>query len=81
MSLQQFSAILAEIQANHRFGVSCSNKKSNHIKYVRPNIDMRGDRVFSITFKAFVAEVTFDFRDSAEPMYDRIMAWLNGEGD
>lgn len=73
LTLQQFAAIVKEVQANHRFGW-----QGRMIKYVTPTIDMRDDKIFHIHFRLFGDPFTFDFRDSEEPMYDRIMQWLNG---
>lgn len=54
------------------------------IKYVDPHIDLRTGQCFSITFRmcgggeAICFYTTNEFRD-AEPLYNRIMQWLNSK--
>ena len=54
------------------------------IKYVDPHIDLRTGECFSITFRMYTGERSFyttnEFRD-AEPLYNRIMQWLNSEDE
>lgn len=77
LTYTQWRAVMNEIWRHHRFGgLSWSDKRPcRNIKYVRPSFDMRDGRCFTVSFD----EVTFDFRGSERPMYERIMAWLNGE--
>jgi hypothetical protein len=78
LTMDEYRAIMTEIHERHRFGRSLE-KGSHHIKYVRPHIDTRDWKIFRIAFATFSTEETiFDFRDSTDPMNDRIMAWLNG---
>lgn len=78
LSPSQFKTLMNEITRNHRFG-----RSGRGIKYVHPTFDMRDGRCFYVNFRGVTGPtegVAFDFRDSADPMYDRIMAWLGGGG-
>lgn len=76
LSKSQYEEIMIEIVKHHRFGglSNSDNRPCRHIKYIRPNWDMRDGRCFTITFDRKV----FDFRDNDTPMFERIMNWLNG---
>lgn len=75
MTPEQLLKLLQIIQEDHSFYTFC--KGSKKIKYVRPNYDTRFGDVFSITLDRFV----FDYRQSKKPLFDRIVAWLNGSAD
>jgi hypothetical protein len=75
----QFKKIINHIWKYHRFGglSGLDRSRSPYIKYIRPNWDMRDGCIFSISFD----DEVFDFRDSEEPLYDRIKKWLGMEDD
>ncbi|MCM3274195.1 hypothetical protein [Paenibacillus elgii] len=77
LTVEEYKKIMNIIWDNHRFGGLSKNRSENcrHIKYIRPDWDMRDGRCFSISFD----DVHFDFRGSNRSMYDRIIAWLSGE--
>lgn len=75
MTPEQLLKLLQIIQEDHSFYTFCEGSKK--IKYVRPNYDTRFGDVFSITLDRFV----FDYRQSRKPLFQRIMAWLNGSTD
>lgn len=72
----QYKKVMNVIWKSHRFG-----RGGRHIKYVRPNWDMRDDMCFSIRFDGLGCDregTSFGSgHTEREPMYDRIMAWLN----
>jgi len=70
LTKMQFDEILHVIGKHHRFG-----RGGRNIKYIRPFFDTRDGAVYRVEFDS----VIFDFRDYDEPMYDRIMNWLNDE--
>jgi hypothetical protein len=76
LSKQQFDTIMQEITKHHRFGGwnEDRSKVDRYIKYVRPHWDMRDLKCFYVDFD----NIRFDFRQSDESMFDRIMKWLNG---
>lgn len=73
LTVEQYQEIMNEIWKYHRFGSLSKSSWSNderincckHIKYVRPNWDMRDGRCFSIRFD----NVHFDFRGSHRSMF------------
>lgn len=71
----QYKAIMQEIWKNHRWGRSASGN-SKYIKYVRPNWDMRDGMCFSIQFDPGKKVFNSGYGET-EPMFDRIMNWLN----
>lgn len=71
----QYKAIMQEIWKNHRFARS-DFKHSKYIKYVRPNWDMRDGMCFAISFDQDKKSFNSGYGET-EPMYDRIMNWLN----
>lgn len=77
LTVEQFKEIINLIWDKHRFGGLSKNKDNTckHIKYVRPNFDMRDGCIFNVKFD----DKMFDFRDDERPMYERIMEWLNTE--
>jgi chromosome condensin MukBEF complex kleisin-like MukF subunit len=75
LTLQQFAEIVTFIQDDFKTYWPHNRK---WIKYIYPAIDMRDNKVFNIKFRAGKT-YRFDFRDSPEPMYDRIMKWLKEE--
>lgn len=77
LSMDQFLSLMQEIGTNHGFYVWRNG--SRHIKYVRPSFDMRDGKCFAVAFECLGPAATFRWTDSAEPMYNRIMAWLKGE--
>jgi hypothetical protein len=82
---QQYNEIMKEIARAHRFGGLSKEiwddeealKRCKHIKYVRPNWDMRDGMCFSIRFDPCDKEFISGYGERI-PMYDRIMEWLNG---
>lgn len=85
----QYEEIMKEIWTYHRFG-GLSRKawddesrsdRCKYIKYVRPNWDMRDGMCFSIKFDGLgCPKDGMEFGSGygiTEPMYDRIMKWLN----
>lgn len=75
LTLDQYKAIMQEIWNYHRW-VRSKCEHSKHIKYVRPNWDMRDGRCFSIQFDPGKKVFSCGYGET-EPMYDRIMNWLN----
>ena len=75
LSWKQFVDLMNIIEKGHRFA-----RGGKHIKYVTPHLDMRDRKVFSVKYRGMFkeGELTFDFRDSDEPMFDRIKQWLEG---
>jgi hypothetical protein len=72
LTLHQFEKIVEFIQGEY-LNTWPFNKQT--IKYIYPAIDLRDNKIFNIKFRAGNTH-RFDFRDSEEPMYDRIMKWL-----
>lgn len=71
----QYKAVMQQIWKNHRFARS-DFEHSKYIKYVRPHWDMRDGMCFSIQFDP--GKIVFNSGyGETEPMYDRIMKWLN----
>jgi len=79
LTFKQFHAIMNRIGVHHRFGGLSPEPKPPYIKYVHPTFDMRDGAVFSILFRGMFEDKQFDFRDSEETMYSRIMSWLNSD--
>lgn len=78
LTSEQLYKIMTEIWKNHRFG---GLSRSDHphmkgIKYVEPVFDMRDGSCFVIRFWGYV-DKNFDFRDNDQPMFERIMNWLD----
>lgn len=85
---QQFQAIMEEIKTYHRFGGlppaywdnPMRQSRCKHIKYVRPDFDLRDEMCFHIRFDP--GEKVFGSgAEETVPMYDRIMEWLNTPRD
>lgn len=68
---QEFYKILGLIKKDHCYGSILKSNK--HIRYIISSFDMRDRKVFAIEFD----DIKFDYRDSDERMYDRIVDWLN----
>ena len=90
MTKEQYDTVMDKIWWLHRFsGVQMHHKhpqydkhlnRCKYIKYVRPNWDMRDGMCFSIRFDGLTCGkdgTTFGVWRETEPMFDRIMAWLN----
>lgn len=83
LTWDEFQRILGAIDGKHGFydfpidGEDADVRRWKGIKYIRPAIDLRDNRVFRVTFEG-MSEKTFDERECGERMYDRIMAWLEG---
>ncbi|MEK4488333.1 hypothetical protein NYE44_01600 [Paenibacillus sp. FSL L8-0493] len=75
LTLDQYEEIMQEIWDNHRWCRS-DFEHSKYIKYVRPNWDMRDGACFSIQFDPGKKVFSAGYGET-EPMYDRIMNWLN----
>lgn len=75
LTRQQYDELMYDIVKNHRFA-----KGGRHIKYVRPNWDMRDGMCFSIKFDGLGCDKEgTEFHSGYgmnEPMYERIKAWL-----
>ena len=71
LSLEEFKAIVQEINESHRFGFG-----GQHVKYIAPQIDTRDWKIYAVEFRGLGSDQNFDFRDSTEPMADRIRGWL-----
>ena len=67
LTLKQFIEIIAYIQEHGEWPF---NRQT--IKYVRPHLDMRDNKIFNIKFD----DKEFDFRSGDGSMYDQIMNWL-----
>ncbi|MNC07121.1 hypothetical protein D3C75_546540 [compost metagenome] len=84
LTQQQYKEILQLIWKEHRFGGLSKAardkdtvlKRCKHIKYVRPNWDMRDGMCFSIRFDPGDKSFNSGYGETV-PMYDRIMKWLN----
>lgn len=89
MTRIQYDLLMKEIWDKHRFsrlsikywddeGVT---NRCKHIKYVRPNWDMRDGRCFSIMFNGMTCGVDGKEFGSGYgetvPLFDQIMGWLN----
>jgi hypothetical protein len=76
MTLEQFAALLKFIEKNHMFGL-----RGRHIKYVRPDWDMRQMGFFCVNFDCIGGRVKFAIvnHDAHRNLHDWIMSWLNGE--
>ena len=75
LTVDQYEDIMKEIWKKHRWDRS-KFKHSKNIKYVRPNWDMRDGACFSIKFDPG-KKIFSESYGETEPMYDRIMRWLN----
>lgn len=74
---EQYEQIIDVVWDRHRFGGLSDSPDKKHIKYVRPNWDMRDGMCFSIKFDGMFGTITFNSGyPETEPMYDRIMRWL-----
>jgi hypothetical protein len=81
LTLDQFTEIVKEVAQNHMFYFwqSPLQEKGKHIKYIyQSSFDVRDGTItiFHIAFRGMSGLKKFDYRDSSEPMYDRIMKWL-----
>jgi len=83
LTMQQFTEIVNEIAEKHPFywwdsPLDISGRKVKYI-YNRSAFDVRDGTItiFHITFRGGEGTKKFDYRDNDEPMYDRIMKWLN----
>ena len=76
LSFKEFDEILKIVEKGHRFGGLSGTfiEPCKHVKYIRPQIDMRDKKVFRIEFNGFVDKV-FDFRDEGN-MKENIVKWL-----
>ncbi|MUT66041.1 hypothetical protein [Paenibacillus sp. NEAU-GSW1] len=84
MTKEQYDLVIKEIEENHYFGKSFSTApNSKHIKYVRPNWDMRDGMCFSIQFDGLSCGMGGKAFGSghleSEPLYDRVMNWLKSD--
>lgn len=75
MTKPQYDKVMNEVWKNHRFSRS-SYEHTKHIKYVRPNWDMRDGMCFSITFDGIINKEFKSGHGETLPMFDRIMTWL-----
>lgn len=89
MTQAQYKTVMREIWDKHRFGglspkywddIEASDR-CKHIKYVRPNWDMRDGMCFSIKFNGMMCgkdgkEFNSGYGQTV-PLFDQIMAWLN----
>lgn len=68
LTLKQFAQIISTIQepGEWPFNKQC-------IKYIRPALDMRDNKIFNIKFDS----KEFDFRNGDGSMFDQITKWLN----
>jgi hypothetical protein len=75
LTSSQLNKIVEHIKQYHLFGYG-----GRHIKYIRPSIDLRINKCFHIVFEG-IHKKEFDFRDSEESMFVRIMKWLQEKED
>lgn len=82
LSVEQLKTILDDVAANHNYGRRFSRKGGynyKHIRHVQATFDARDGKCFFIKFHMFPFHAYFGWTDSNEPMYDRIIAWLNSQ--
>jgi hypothetical protein len=68
LSLKEFAQIITTIQEPGEWPFNKQN-----IKYVRPALDLRDNKIFNIKFDS----KEFDFRHGEGSMFDQIMKWIN----
>ncbi len=79
MSFEKFMELVEHIKKDH--SVYAAGMEGKTIKYINPIFDMRGNEIFSITFRGFGWEHNLNCinenRDLSDSLFDRCMAFLD----
>ncbi len=86
MNFLQMSVLAKKVLDNHSVRARLKgNEKSKGVKYMRPQIDMRTGKVFTVILEGWFGKKMFTVcnrrSDEEYDLFQDIMNWLNSEGE
>lgn len=82
LTWDEFEQILGAIDDRHGFyTLPPSSGYWRAIKYIRPVIDLRDNRIRRVEFQGLYKPVVFNHDHGDRTMFERIMAWLEGDDE